>query len=110
MARSRARELEVLFDALEPGDLLPNPEDMHALAVLMRAWRRCSRLWDETCPAQPIAADPAWRRDFSHEMQVAFAMGRAYEMSATDRMSLSCRWANKDRWRGSEAAKRLHAD
>ena len=83
--KSRARELEELFDALdEPGDFLPPSEDMHALAVLMRAWRRCSRLWNEACPLQPTAASPAWGGEFSYDMQVAFVMGRAYEMAATD--------------------------
>lgn len=80
---NRARDLQELFNAIDDArDPLPPPEDLRALAVLMRAQRMCSRAWDRACPKFPTpAADPAWAREFSWDEQVAFVMGRAYQLT-----------------------------
>jgi len=77
---SRAHELERLFNALDdPSDFLPTEEDMHALAVLMRANRTCGRALERACDWAPTEANPAWSREFSFDMQMAFIAGRAYD-------------------------------
>lgn len=77
---SRARELHDMFTALDH-DLMPPADDMHALAVLVRAQRLCRDACDRAFPpAGPWNAVPAWQHEFSFEMQMAFLMGRAYQV------------------------------
>lgn len=81
--KSRAHELGQLFNELDdPADFLPTEEDMHAIAVLIRAQRMCASLWERACEWGPEAANPAWSKEFSFDMQVAFIAGRAYERVA----------------------------
>ncbi len=81
--KRRARELEQLFDSLDgPDDFLPTEEDMHALAVLMRAARMWAGAWERACEWDPASANPAWSKEFTWDMQVAFVAGRAYERVA----------------------------
>jgi hypothetical protein len=79
--KSRAHELEQLFNELDETDFLPPEEDMHALAVIMRANRMCGRALERACDWAPTEANPAWSREFSFDMQMAFIAGRAYQVA-----------------------------